>query len=163
MLHAGHWLRLAFLLLAQSHHLVVHFRRKHPQECHHPLHESAPARTKPVVLRLLHHLVHRHRRPFHERVLRKSGNRIGVFRHFRRTHLHSFVLHAGHVVHGLLRLRRAEWSIAQCLIASGTYAHATTQTRAFVLGSSVPLAQNAHTLFHAQARRHAVAPPGHRA
>src|SRR5713226_7883129 len=118
VLHSRHGLRLALLLVAQSHHLVVHFRRQHSEEGHHPLHESTPARTKPVVLRFLHHLVHRHRRPFHEGVLRKSGNRVGVFRHFWSRHLHSLVLHAGHVAHGVLRLRRRERSIPRGLLAS---------------------------------------------
>src|SRR5713101_8535831 len=82
VLHSRHGLGLTLLLVAQCHHLVVHLRGKHSEEGHHSLHKSTPARTKPVVLRLLHHLVHRHRRPFHEGVLRKSGNRVGVLRQF---------------------------------------------------------------------------------
>src|SRR5712692_983311 len=149
VLHSRHGFGLTLLLVAQTHHLVVHLGWKHSQKRHHPLHESTPAGTKPVVLRFLHHLVHRHPRPFHEGVLRKSRNRVGVFRHFWRCHLHSFVLHAGHVVHGGFRLGSREWSVTDPLVASGAHTHSTTQTRTFVLGSGMSIAQNAHALFHA--------------
>src|SRR5437764_14194043 len=97
MFHPRHRLFLVRLLALHSHDLVVHVRRQHANEGHHPLHEPAPASTQAVVFWLVHHFVHSHHRPFHEHVLRETWNLICIF-----WELLIVVLHAPHfsMLHG---------------------------------------------------------------
>src|SRR5260370_39377602 len=112
-----HWL-IAFLLFSKLHDLVVLVLWQHAYERHHSRHETAPAGTKPEVLRFVNHFVHRHHGTFHEGILRKARHGIRILADLGLAHLHPLPLHVGHVLllhripgfqrrirHGLLRCR----------------------------------------------------------
>src|SRR5712692_3712342 len=142
--------RLSLLPLPQSHHSVVHFRRQNTKEGHHPLHETAPAGAKAIGLRLLDHLVHRHRCAFHEGILRKSGNRVRIFADLWCCRLHSLVLHARHGLHSLIR---RQWAVPHGLFTSRSDAHPSAHAGSVLLRGGIAVPEHAHTFFHAQTRR----------
>src|SRR5438128_4861144 len=145
--------RRSLLPLPQSHHSVVHFRRQNTKESHHPLHETAPAGTKAIGLRLLDHLVHRHRWPFHKSILRKSGSRVRIFADPWRCRLQSLVLHVRHGPRSLIR----QWAVPHGSLLSRSDAHPAAPAGAVLLRGGIAVPENAHTSFHAQTRRQAVA------
>src|SRR5438105_1647107 len=143
--------RLSLLPLPQSHHSVEHFRRQNTKKGHHPLHESTPGGTKAIGLRLLDHLVHRHRWSFHKGILRKSGNRVRIFADLWCCRLHSLVLHARHGLRGLISRKCA---VLHSTFLSRSDAHPAAHAGAVLLLRGIALTEHAHTFFHPQARRH---------
>src|ERR1700689_3130044 len=146
-------------LFAQSLNLVIALRRQDANQCHHPLHVPAPSRTQPVRFRLLHHRVHRHRRAFHERVLRKSRYRIRILTNVRLPHLHP-----AHPWRGLLRRRRLRrrprhhCAVCSRLRQCRSNTHAPPHARSIFRRRRRTFAHHAHALLHPRACRHSRAP-----
>src|SRR5712664_3653933 len=145
-----HWL-FAFLLFSKLHDLVILVLRQHAYERHHSRHETAPAGAQSEVLRFVDRLVHRHHGAFHEGILRKARHGIRILADLGLAHLHSLVLHVGHVLvlHWSPRFQRR---IRHALLRCRTNAQSATQARTVFLGGCTSLSQHAHAALHIETR-----------